>query len=189
MKPKFAFLMSAVASDVASGGAGSVSGSGNGSEGQKVEGQKAGDGGDGGDAPKELSFVEKVAASFQSKGVLAAELQSAKERATRAEAEVVTLTQKLEAVTAERDGLAGEKQEISNLLLKAQENAKTVTQEAVETVAALGFNAVETKALPGSQEQTESPIKQLEKDYAATSCPKEKGKIAKEMQKLMAEEA
>lgn len=183
MKPKFAFLMSAVASDVASGG-------GKNSDQCAVSSDQCEDtGATAAEAPKELSFVEKVAASFQSKGVLAAELQSAKERATRAEAEVVTLTQKLEAVTAERDGLAGEKQQIADLLQKAQENAKTVTQEAVETVAALGFNAVETKALPGSQEQTESPIKQLEKDYAATSCPKEKGKIAKEMQKLMAEEA
>ena len=183
MKPKFGFLMS-VAGDLATGGgAGAV-----------ADGQNAGGSADGTDAsvndvPKELSFVEKVAMSFQSKGALAAELQSVKERATKAEAELVTLKQQLQSVTVERDGLAKEKQEIADLLKGAQEQAKTVTQEAVETVAQLGFTAAESQALPGAQEQTESPIKQLEKEYAATSCPREKGKIAAKMVEAMKAEA
>ena len=195
MKPKFGFLMS-VAGDLATGGGQSV-------KGQKVEGQNVGNAGgsaDGTDAnqgndgagataPKELSFVEKVAMSFQSKGALAAELNLVKERATKAEAELVTLKQQLQSVTVERDGLAKEKQEIADLLKGAQEQAKTVTQEAVETVAQLGFTAAEAQALPGAQEQTESPIKQLEKEYAATSCPKEKGKIAAKMVEAMKAEA
>ena len=196
MKPKFGFLMS-VAGDLATGG-GALAG------GQAVEGQNVGNAGgsaDGTDAssvndaaaganvPKELSFVEKVKASFQSKGEMAAELNLVKERATKAEAELVSVKQQLQSVTVERDGLAKEKQEIADLLKGAQEQAKTVTVAAVEQVAQLGFTAAEAQALPGAQEQTESPIKQMEKEYAATSCPKEKGKIAAKMVEAMKAEA
>lgn len=177
MKPKFAFLMSVADESVASGGASVVA-----APVAVVQVEEA-------EAPKELSFVEKVAASFQSKGALAAELAQVKERATNAEAELVTLRQQLQSVTGERDALAGEKQQIANLLQKAQEQAKTVTEQTVETVAQLGFTAAESKTLPGAVEQTESPIKLLEKEYAKATCPVEKGKIAQKMIEAMKAEA
>jgi hypothetical protein len=185
MKPKFGFLMSE-AGELASGGGNApvVAAA-------AVVAASGSDGKQGNDAPvpRELSFVEKVAASFQSKGALAADLQAATQRAESAEKQLLEVQSEFATVKAERDGLAKEKQEIADLLKGAQEQAKTVTQESVEQVAQLGFTAAEAQALPGAQEQTESPIKQLEKEYAATSCPKEKGKIAAKMVEAMKAEA
>lgn len=190
MKPKFAFLMSVAGDLVTGGGAGGQQSDQCGVISDQCEGTGSAAAAVAvAEVPRELSFVEKVAASFQSKGALAAELNSVKERATKAEAELVTLRQQLQAVTGERDALAGEKQQIAELLKGAQEQAKTVTEAAVEQVAQLGFTAAESAKLPGAQEQTESPIKQLEKEYAASMCPKERGEIAQKMIAAMKAEA
>jgi hypothetical protein len=189
MKPKFGFLMSE-AGELASGGGKSgecavISDQCEGT-GVAASGSDGNQGNDGSaPAPRELSFVEKVAASFQSKGALAADLQAATQRAESAETKLSDVLAEFATVKAERDTLLAEKQEVLKRLGEAETQQKSVAVAAADVVASLGFTPAETQALPGAVEQTESPIKVLEAQYAASSDPVERGKIAAQMRVAM----
>jgi hypothetical protein len=125
-------------------------------------------GGDGPAAvtPPEATFLEKCAASIQSKGSLLASAEAANLRATAAEASLAASAEQIVSLTAEVASLKADQAAIEAMLTAAKAEQKTVEAAVATTVASMGF-ALE--ALPDASASAGETRADIEAQLAATT--------------------
>jgi chromosome segregation ATPase len=117
-------------------------------------------------ATPEASFLEKCAASIQSKGNLLAAAEASNLRATAAEASLATATEQIAGLTAEVASLKADQAAIEAMLTAAKAEQKTVEAAVATTVASMGFPL---EALPAANAEAGETRADIEAQLAAAT--------------------
>jgi chromosome segregation ATPase len=138
--------------------------------------------------PRELSILERATAAFQSKGALltratAAEtaLAEARESIATQATEIAGLQAKNAQLLADRDQARTELAQIGKLLDQAKADAATAEVRALDIVATTGLRAAD---LPAAQADLVDDSDTLHAKLQATTDPKEKAVIARQLRDL-----
>ena len=117
-------------------------------------------------ATPEATFLEKCAASIQSKGNLLAAADAATLRATAAEASLEAATGQITALTAEVAAMKADQAAVEAMLTAAKAEQKTVEAAVATTVASMGFPL---EALPSAGDAPPETRAEIEAQIDATT--------------------
>ena len=138
--------------------------------------------------PRELSILERATAAFQSKGALLTRATAAETALAEARESIATQATQIEALQAalavhiaDRDQARTELAQIGKLLDQAKADAATAEVRALDIVATTGLRAAD---LPAAQADLVDDSDTLHAKLQATTDPKEKAVIARQLRDL-----
>ena len=137
-------------------------------------------------AAAEPGLVERIMSRFEEKTELTGKIKAAEATIASLTTERDGLATQLQAITGERDQAVKELADIRAALDAAEAKIKTVNEAAAEIAASASFPSA---SLPAAAEPPADDIAAIEKQLAASQCPKERQTLALKIKELRAEQS